>query len=84
MAVVFASPAQFLDEVAAALGLKARDILEVTIRSRWDDIVRIEVETAMVEDQDKKVAEVLRRYTLVPLDEPGKSRISEQHDGPDR
>jgi high-affinity K+ transport system ATPase subunit B len=69
MAVMIAQPIQFLDEVAIALGLKARDIIELTIRSRWDDLATIEIKAVMVEDQDKKVAEVLRRYRLVPIEE---------------
>jgi hypothetical protein len=56
---------ELMKAVGDALGLK--NILEVTIRSRWDDLITIEVRIPMENDLDKKVAEVLRRYTLVPL-----------------
>jgi hypothetical protein len=57
---------ELLKAVGDALGLA--NIMEVTIRSRWDDLVTIEVKVPMEKDLDGKVAEVLRRYTLVPLD----------------
>jgi hypothetical protein len=57
---------ELMKAVGDALGLA--NIMEVTIRSRWDDLVTIEVKVPMEKDLDGKVAEVLRRYTLVPLD----------------
>jgi hypothetical protein len=66
MAVHKSVPIKFVEEIKEALGLNA-DIIGVTIRSHPRDLVTAEVVIPMVEDQDKKVAEVLRRYRLVPL-----------------
>jgi hypothetical protein len=57
---------ELLKAVGDALGLK--NILEVTIRSRWDDLVTVEVRIPMERDLDEKVAQALRRYRLVPFD----------------
>jgi hypothetical protein len=57
---------ELLKAVGDALGLK--NILEVTIRSRWDDLVTVEVRIPIEKDLDGKVAGILRRYRLVPFD----------------
>jgi hypothetical protein len=67
MAVYKSVPIKFVEEIKEALGLNV-DIIGVTIRSHPRDLVTAEVVIPMVEDQDKKVAEVLKRYRLVPLD----------------
>jgi hypothetical protein len=66
MAVYKSVPIKFVEEIKEALGLNV-DIIGVTIRSHPRDLVTAEVVIPMVEDQDKKVAEVLRRYRLVNL-----------------
>jgi hypothetical protein len=63
--VKFVEP-ELMKAVGDALGLA--NIMEVTIRSRWDDLVTIEVKVPMEKDLERKVAETIRRYTLVPLD----------------
>jgi hypothetical protein len=75
--------AEFVKAIKEALGLNA-DIIGVTIRSNPCDLITAEVVIPIELDQDRKVAEVLRRYRLIPIDDPGKSRIGERHDGPDR
>jgi hypothetical protein len=67
MAVYKSAPIKFVEEIKKALGLNV-DIIGVTIRSHPRDLVTAEVVIPMVEDQDKKVAEVLRRYRLVPIE----------------
>jgi hypothetical protein len=70
MPVVFAHPVEFLDAIRKALGLNV-DISGLTIRSSWDEIAIVEVKIPIQEDQATQLAEVLRRYTLVPIDPDG-------------
>jgi hypothetical protein len=74
MAVVIKSePIKFIEAIKDALGLEA-EILDVTIKAPWHDIVTVELKIAMERGlQDEMIAKELRRYKLVPLDEPEKS-----------